>query len=871
MAFFRQRWLILFAFILGGGRLFAASHEQRDFTAAQAAFQAGMWSRAEVGFAQFVEKYPDSANVPEAVLMQGEADVKQGKLLDAINLLQAHQPSAGALADQYAFWIGQAQFQNADYNDAADTFAQLTTAFPQSQWCLDAAINEAAARAKLSQWDLVVALLQKSGGVFQQAAQTNAADPRVLSGRLLLAQALLAQNHPEAVSSVLQSSPAFKLNPELDWRRLDLLGQAKLAGGDTNGALILTTNLIEAANLANRADLRAESVAEQAAILEKTGDLPDAESVYAQNLTNSSPNDRQRQAVLKIAELSAAQTNFSNAENALENFQTRFPNSPEQDLVLLALGELHLKNYVISPSGTNNDLARAQGCFDQFINTFTNSPLLGKAYLDRGWCFWIQGKWPESAADFQTASDTLPPSADLAIARFKLGDAAFQLQAFTNALESYQSVVTDFTNYAVVDKTFRAQALYQTLRISLKLQDFSGASNSLAQILKIYPVSDVAEKGILLVGEGLSDLKQPVKARALFQTFEREFPDSEQSPDVELAIARTYEQENNWQPAIAVYESWINHYSNNTNLAAVEYARAWANFKAGNETNAFILFTNYIARFPSDPKMTPVALWWLGDYYSGQGNWFDAEKNYKTIFQYWPAHELADPAMLMAARAAMGRQGYADATNDLLNLIGDTNSTPELDAQAWFAYGDVLMQDPSSDATNPLVNYRQAIQYFQYVCQQYPGSEQAALAWGEIGDCYLQLATQDPKYYNEASNAYVQVMTSPYAQIAERSQAQVGIGLVFEKRAALVPENKVALLQSALDNYLDVFFGNNLRTGETSDPHWVKQSGLQALPLVETLGMGDPDKFIDQMETLLPQLKDSLEKKRPELSRIKNQ
>lgn len=869
MAFSRQLMLILFALVLSGGRLFAVTHEQRDFTAAAAAFQDGMWSRAEVEFAQFIEKYPQSRSLPQAVLMQAQADFNQSKLLEAIKLLQDHEASAGPLADQYVYWIGQAQFQNEDYGDATNTFARLASAFPNSKWQLDAIVNEAAADAKLSQWGQVTALLQKSGGIFQEAAETNADDKRVLDGRLLLAQALLAQNRPDQASSILQSS-AFKRDPEMDWRRLSMLVRSRWATGNTNEALDLTTNLIEAANRANSPDLQAESIAQEASLFEKIGRLSDAQSVYSENLKNDSPDEWQRQAVLKIAALSVMQTNFLGAEDALESFQSRFPNAAAQDSVLLALGELHLKSYVAQPSSTNDDLSQAHAYFDQFIGTYTNSPLLGKAYLDRGWCFWLQGKWSESAADFQSASDELPLSLDLAVARFKLGDAAYQLNDLTNALQNYQSVVNDFTNYPVVGRTLGAQALYQTVRICTQLQDFVGASNAMARTLEIYPENTLTETSILLVGEEFSDLGQPVKARALFEKFKEVFPKSDEIPKVEMAIAKTYQQENNWPMAISIYNSWVGRYPDNTNLPEVEYARAWANFQAGNETNAFLQFTNFLAEFPTN-QYAPIAQWWLGDYYSGQSDWADAEKNYKLVYQNWPSHELAYPAMYMAGRSAMGRQGYEDAKTDFETLTTDTNCPPQYDAQALFALGDVFMQEPSPDTNNPLANFSQAKQYFEAVCQTYPNSEQAALAWGEIGDCNLQLATQNPEFYKDATNAYNQVIASSSAEVAERSQAQVGIGIVLEKRAALAPENKTALLQSALDNYLDVFFGNNLRTGENSDPHWVKTAGLQALPLIETLGTGDPDKFINQMETLLPQLKDSLEKKRLEFSRSKSQ
>lgn len=862
-----QLWLlILFALLLGAGPLRAASHEQRDFAAANGAFQDSLWSRADAEFAQFVEKYPKSMQVPEAVLMQAQAEFKEKKYPQAIALLQAHQSSAGALADQYVYWIGQSQFTRGDYAGASDTFAQLANTFPDSTWQLDGVVNEADANARMGRWAQVDRLLQTSA-IFQNAGKTNATDSRVLNGRLLLAQAYLAQSHPDSAAAILQPARAFEANPVLNWQRLYLLGRAQLADGNTNAALALTTNLVTAASRANSADLAAKSIAERAAILEDSGRVPEAIAAYGENLANNAPGNSLQQAIMKIAGLSIAQTNFSAAEDSLANYQSRFPGSAQADLVLLTLGELHLKSYVARPSATNSDLPLAHAAFDQFIDTFTNSSLLGNAYLDRGWCFWLERNWGESGADFQTAADLLPPSVDLAVARFKLGDAAFRLNDYTNALANYQSVVADFTNFPVVNESLGAQALYQKLRICLQINDFPGASNSLAQILKIDPVSNVAEKSILLVGEGMSDLGQPLNARALFQKFGEEFPNSPLLPDVEFRIAHTYEQENNWSQAIAIYDSWIPRFTNNSQEPAVKYARAWANFKVGRETNAFLLFTNFLAEYPSNAVLTPVAQWWLGDYYYGRGDWLNAEENYELVFQYWPAHILAYPATLMAGRAAMGRQDYKAAKDYFISLAADTNCPPQLAADAWFAIGDVYMQWPSADPGNPLTNYWQAVSYFQVLIQQYPGSEQAALAYGEMGDCYYQLGGQSPHFYSDATNAYAQVIASPVAEVAARSQAQLGTGMVYEKLAALDPASQTALLQGALNNYLDVFFKKNLHDGEGFDPAWVSRAGLRALPLMETLGAGDPDKFIDQMETLFPQMRDQLEKKRLEIPR----
>ncbi len=384
MAFYRRWLLIWFALVLSGGPLIAAgAKEQRAYAAAVTAFQDEMWGRAETEFAQFVQKYPKSTNAPEAVLLQAQAEFKQGNLAAAIALLKARKAGAGPLTDQYVYWIGEAQFQNVDLAAAAETFISLARDFPESSLRLQAVVEAAAARAELGQWPEVGAVLQETNGVFQRAAQLDPANELVTRGRLLLAQAALVQNDFGGAAATLASVNPQALEPELGWQLAYLVYQVKLAVGDTNAALAATTNLLQIARLGNDAALRGESVALHAGLLEQTGLKAEALDAYQENLTNA-PVERQRQAILKITELAVAQGRFSTAEDSLGNFIAQFTNSPATDIALLSLGELHLKDYVAQPAATNQ-LQEAQARFDQFLAAFTNSPLMGKAYLDRGW------------------------------------------------------------------------------------------------------------------------------------------------------------------------------------------------------------------------------------------------------------------------------------------------------------------------------------------------------------------------------------------------------------------------------------------------------------------------------------------------------
>jgi len=73
----------------------ATTREDRAYAAAVSAFQDGIWSRAEAEFAKFIQKYPASDRVAGAVLLQAEAEYKQGKFPEAIALLTGHKAGAG--------------------------------------------------------------------------------------------------------------------------------------------------------------------------------------------------------------------------------------------------------------------------------------------------------------------------------------------------------------------------------------------------------------------------------------------------------------------------------------------------------------------------------------------------------------------------------------------------------------------------------------------------------------------------------------------------------------------------------------------------------------------------------------------------------
>src|SRR5882724_11654229 len=285
MVFWRRWLLILTVVVLGGGLSFAAgsARENRDFAAAAGAFQDGMWSRAETNFARFVVNYPDSTHAAEAVLLRAQAELKQGKCADAIGLLADtnHLARAGTLAHEYLYWQGEAQFQGANYSDAAQTWMALGQRFPESPLRLRAVIASASAFTKLADWRQTVALLGATNGVFQRAVQMDLGSEQIARGELLLAQAECELKDFAGASAILEPLLAARtLKPELDRQGALLLYRVKTDAGELDAALAVTTNLFRIAQGENNNGWRAEGRALRARALEKLGRAAEAAAAY---------------------------------------------------------------------------------------------------------------------------------------------------------------------------------------------------------------------------------------------------------------------------------------------------------------------------------------------------------------------------------------------------------------------------------------------------------------------------------------------------------------------------------------------------------------------------------------------------------------
>jgi TolA-binding protein len=512
-------------------------------------------------------------------------------------------------------------------------------------------------------------------------------------------------------------------------------------------------------------------------------------------------------------------------------------------------------------------LDQAFSSLNTLISRFTNSALLGKAQLDLGWCFWFTNKMPESASAFRAALARLPLSLDSARAHFKLGDACFRQNDFVGALTNYNAILEQAAalpepaRREIETNLFEA-TLYQIVRAALAAGNPAGGTNALQKLLAWYPTSFHTDRAVLLAGQDLSRQGKPADARQMFSQFITNAPGSPLVPELSLAIAWTYEQETNWNQAIEQYEGWLTRFVNDPARPRAEYYRALAYSLAGRETNAATCFTNFIAQFPAH-ELTPLAQWWVADYYARSGRLLEAESSYQLVWpKNLPASELGYQAQLAAGKIAVARQAWLQASNYFLTVLyNDTNCPTDIRVEALFAYGDILSLGDTAE-TNKLSNFQEAIQVFGRICEEYKTHRLAALAWGRKAGCLLQWA-QVSHEYDSASNAFQQVINAPLADARARSNARVGLAVILEKQAQQkASAEQIQLLQAALKHCLDVIYELDLRPGEKPDPFWQKEAGLMAGRLLESLqDWSQAANLYRRLQVLLPPLRERFEEK----------
>lgn len=832
--------------------------ERRAFEAARIALDDGLYDYSEKRFSEFLSLYPSSPLVPQVKLFLAQTQYHLKKYEVAFQLLNENMALATDASDQYLYWIGEISYAEGRSLRAGDAYAALISKYPDSKLVLSAAFKQGFILYQKQDYEGTIALFLNPDGAFEKARQKDSSVSHSILGLLTLADSQFSLGQYEDAEKTLGKLPDSDPGLETTWQRISLLARILQATDRFQEASDLMPRVLVAAEQLMKGGAIAESHALNAGLLEQLGKNKEAIAAYKPNLNPKVAKPWRRQALVKTVELSLETGNPEDAIGQLKLLSAGGLDGPARDLVQLTLGELQLKMFYALPFdqrvpgggdyslAASNVLISAQVHFTNVINEYTNSPYLGKAWVNRAWCEWQMQHWEAAVSSFSNATLRLPKSLDHAIAVFKTGDSQFKLQQYTNALFNYNRVLNEYGENDVIKRELLDQVYYQIIQSGIALGDLDVVVPAMQALIGQFPGSFYSDRSMLLVGQALNDIRDPAGARKVFETFNDRFAGSSLEPEVHLAIARTYELEENWPAAVAIYGRWLTANTNHASIASAKFGEAWSLSRAGGITNALVGFTNFVTAFPAH-KLTPVALQWLGDRFYSTRDYARAELYYQKLFTgtNWSVSPITFQARVLAGRSALGRQDHPEAKRYLTNLLNMADCPTDVRAGAFYAYGDVLMSEPGDDP-GKFVDARGA---FDRIVSEHGDSVDVPAALGRIGDCNFQL-----KLYGEATNAYTRCMEHPLAGVQARGQAEVKLGKSLEKLAEVETDNRDELLKQAMYHYLNVFLQQNVNEekNEQPDPFWIQRAGLDAAALAEA------QKEFKQAASLYRSLKDIL-------------
>lgn len=873
-----------------GATVFGQNAEtDRLWSSAQSAFEDGFWERSIRDFEEYIGQTPAEDQIALAVLFQAQARAKLEEPEAGIRLLQNYLDRAGIWRTEYLYWLGELSLKADRLDDCLKFFKQVLEAPAASvdnltktqDRRLDACLSASRAVAKGADAESIQSFSQQYSSIFQLSSgePTLAIVREKVRIHLILAEALLESVGPDPAALFLDklSAEAVTAIPDALWDRLYMELLIKRKKQETAPAVEIARKLKSISESSQLEAKLSRSISLLGRALKENGNLKEALLVFQSNLNAPVAESLRREALLNIATLLIESDQADQAAERLKQFIQQYPQDPIIDLAYLTLGELYLKIYYslkeAQTSGSTGEtkvamnlmLDPAQAAFNTLLKKFPDSQLKGKTCLNLGWIYWERGETerPRSLEMFSQAVALLEMSKDQAVAQWKLADCYFETGHYMKAIERYQQLLQDYEYSDSIREEIFPNALYQIILASVALGDLEQAQITMNDMLLKFSNGSLSDQSLLLVGRAYTRQGRPEYGRSILELLKKRYPNSPFIGEADLAIAKTYAEEKEWSKALGLFEKWIETHAESPALAQAEYNRALCYATMNDKEQALKLFQLIDKKYPTHP-ITRLARLWVADHYFNERNFILAEASYRKLFETdaETSPVLRDQARMMAGRAAFALQEFDRAAVHFKTIV--ETGTESFRPQALFAYGDVLLRRPSTNPASPLENYAAAREVFEQIPRSYPKNPIAAAALGQIGNCYLQEAARDNSLYEKAALAYSEAIRAEVSDISTRSQAEIGLAKSYEKQSAMISstQRKTNLIQQALDHYLNVLYGNNLKPGEVPNPLWIKEAGLAAARLLESReDWLQVTRIYKRLSALDPQSRASFERK----------
>lgn len=707
------------------------------------------------------------------------------------------------------YTIGQLYEQNAEYQKAAESFAEVRHNYANSAVAISASVREA-------QNYLIMRLPERALDILTGL-------PAGEQVSLIRAEALgLRGSYQAAYDSSIAYLNNYPKSAYAPYMHLHAafsglyLGKAQEAKKHLDTILALVTE--------EESVVRQQALLYHALAVRKMGNEEEAMDAFVA-LSARSGYPYQAQALVEVGQGAYTVGEYDRARKSLERAERESQDVPTTIRALTLLGAVLIEQQQWQKAAETFNRVEAMALKASETYVPNKHVYLAEARLKRGICL-VQANQTRAAIVALTEFlGSHPEDTRRDEATFWLAESMYRADLLKNAQELYEEVLQQFTA-----SQRREEAMYGLAWTFFRKRDFTRSVKIFGELIEDYPKSKYIVEALTRRGDGLYITRQFRAAADQYEQAARRGPNSEEGKYSAFQMAQAYYRGGELESAQRAARQYVQNYPNSTLADDALYLAGWIRFQKKDDAGAIEEFRKILSAY-SDGDQTVRALYTIGDAQYNLGQTEEALETHRTIITRYPTSSFANEAAksMQATYIESGRTEEAlRIADDVIAANPQSNSAAEQTiVRANIFYSGKNYATAASELEAYLTKYNnserkdeallmlgktylnmnelpQALQSFQQLEKEYPKSPLVATS-------KFDLAT----YYDKSANATA--ADSLYNIVMERFEQDTAIAsrATFE-RAVLArlrgdSLNAIRYFTIAADNYPGIEYGNQSR------------------------------------------------------------
>ena len=352
-----------------------------------------------------------------------------------------------------------------------------------------------------------------------------------------------------------------------------------------------------------------------------------------------------------------------------------------------------------------------------------------------------QGLYELAITRLLSFKDSHPASSRINDVEFLLGECAFQLSRFKQALEHYERVSK---------KEYEEILCVRTGQIYFYEGEYDRAIQKFQRVISDFPKSKWADTALYFLGESYFKKGDCLSAIDVYKVFLREYPDSSYLDQCYYSLAYCYYKKNDFVNAILNLDKVLKDFPSSSIIPEVKILKGQILAETGDYAGALEAYKKVLSELSSGESGRDFVLFQAGTAYFNLNNYTDAETSFQILVSEYPRSKFVPWARKGIADCLYKRGDFQQALQTYKKLLADFPGheiVPEL--KYWIA--NTLWKTG---------NIEDAISGFRNFIDEYRGKgirdELVLDSWIQIGE--ILYAKGD---FSGARDAFAEAISAP--------------------------------------------------------------------------------------------------------------